>query len=67
MTVVISSGEISRVLRKEQLTVARVSVIFKVCIAFSTVKLISVRNKLSKQTAIYVYLSSSHTVFSINL
>ena len=67
MTVVISSGEISRVLRKEQVTVARVSAIFKVCIAFSTVKLISVRNKLSKQTAIYVYLSSSHTVFSINL
>ena len=30
-------------------------------------KLISVRNKLSKQIAIYVYLSSSHTVFNINL
>ena len=30
-------------------------------------KLISVRNKLNKQIAIYVYLSSSHTVFNINL
>lgn len=67
MTVVISSGEISRVLRKEQVNVTRLSVIFKVCIVFYTMKLISVRNKLSKQIAIYVYLFSSHTVFNINL
>ena len=66
MTVVISSEDISRALQKEQETVTRLSVIFKVCIVSYTIKLISMRNKLSKQIAIYAYLSSSHTVFNID-
>ena len=66
MKMLISSEDMSRVSRKEQVTVTRLSVVFKVCIVFYTMKLISVRNKLNKQIAIYVYLSSD-TVFNINL
>ena len=66
MTVAISSEDISQALQKEQETVTRLSVIYKVCIVSYTMKLISVRNKLSKQISIYAYLSSSHTVFNID-
>ena len=41
MTVVISSGDISRVLRIEKVTVTRLPVVFKVCIVFYTMKLIN--------------------------
>ena len=48
MTVVILNRDTSRVLQKEKVTVTRLSVIFKVCVVFYTMKLIGVRNKLRK-------------------